>query len=434
MGAGVRSGVGAGAGAGARARLAALVALIIGAGALGAAAHSIPLPTLAVSAPVALADQAIDIQVSGLEPGEQVTVASSNLDAYNEKWRASATFAVGQTGIVDLGTQAPVIGSYQGVDPMGLFWSMQAPVGAALNGDLPRRPQSSSAYQVTFTAIAGGRQVATTTVTRVLMARGVTYRQLTVRSNGVIGSLFLPPPGATAHPAVLAFGGSEGGESMDDTAALLASHGYPTLSLTYFEEPGLPGALADIPLEYFATAARILAAQPGVDPAHILAMGYSRGSEAALLLADKFPTLIHGAVLYASNATIGLGYPDPSLPAWTLNGKPFAPHTTIPVANVSGPVLALGGGDDTVWPSWAWAPQIDEELTSAHVPSPHEAMVFPDAGHQLGTFPYLALTTQSDQLAPGVPHAFDGGTQAGDAAAQRTGWNDVLSLLASLEH
>lgn len=420
--------------AGAGARLAVLVALTIGAGALGAAVHSVPLPAFTVSAPVALADQAIDIRVTGLEPGEQVTVDSTNLDAYNERWRASATFAVGQTGTVDLGTEAPVSGSYQGVDPMGLFWSMQAPVGAVLIGDLPKRPQSSPAYQVTFTAIADGRHVAATTVTRVLVARGVADRQLTVRQNRVIGTLFLPPPGTLRHPAVLAFGGSEGGESMDDTAALLASHGYPTLSLTYFKAPGLPDALADIPLEYFATAARILAAQPGVDPAHILAMGYSRGSEAALLLADEFPTLIHGAVLYASNATIGLGYPDPSLPAWTLDGKPFAERSTIPVANVSGPVLAFGGEEDMVWPSYDWAPQISKELANAHLPYPHEALDFPDAGHQLGTFPYLALTTQSVQLATDTPQAVDGGTRAGDAAAQRAGWNDVLSLLGSLEH
>ncbi|MFF0067172.1 hypothetical protein ACFYRC_37890 [Streptomyces sp. NPDC005279] len=41
----------------------------------------------------------------------------------------------------------------------------------------------------------------------------------------------------------------------------------------------------------------MLAKQPGVDPHHILAMGYSRGSEAALLLANDYPDLIHGAVV-----------------------------------------------------------------------------------------------------------------------------------------
>ena len=72
-------------------------------------------------------------------------------------------------------------------------------------------------------------------------------------------------------------------------AALLAAHGYPALTVAYFDWPGLPPALDGIPLEYFETAGKILASQPQVDPAHVLAMGYSRGSEAALLLADDFP-------------------------------------------------------------------------------------------------------------------------------------------------
>jgi hypothetical protein len=73
------------------------------------------------------------------------------------------------------------------------------------------------------------------------------------------------------------------------TAALLTAHGYPSLSVAGFDWPGLPGQLERVPLEYFEAAGRILAAQTGTDPAHVLALGYSRGSEAALLAADYFP-------------------------------------------------------------------------------------------------------------------------------------------------
>jgi acetyl esterase/lipase len=68
-------------------------------------------------------------------------------------------------------------------------------------------------------------------------------------------------------------------------AGLLAAHGYPTLSLAYFGEPGLPRELVNVPLEYFARAVRVLRRQPGVDPDHIAVMGDSRGGEAALLVA-----------------------------------------------------------------------------------------------------------------------------------------------------
>jgi dienelactone hydrolase len=92
------------------------------------------------------------------------------------------------------------------------------------------------------------------------------------------------------------------------------------------------------------TAGRILASQPGVDPAHLLAMGYSRGSEAALLLADHFPRLFHGAIVYSPSSDVnpaenaGLAYIS-GVPAWTLGSRAVWP-APIPVNNVSGPVLA----------------------------------------------------------------------------------------------
>jgi dienelactone hydrolase len=267
-------------------------------------------------------------------------------------------------------------------------------------------------------------------LTRRWLAPGVRHRTLTLAREGVVGDLFLPAPGARPRPAVLAFGGSEGGQSQDLAAALLASHGYPALSLGYFHLPGLPINLADIPLEYFATAARLLAKQPGVDPDHILAMGGSRGSEAALLLADEFPSLVHGAVVYAPSAVVNAAFPlGAADTAWTLAGQPV-PLGPIPVAHISGPVLAIAGMDDMLWASASWAPQIDDELSQAHVRYPHRALIYPHAGHGVGAFPYLPTATRVAHPITGA--ALDlGGTRPGDEAAQQAGWNAVLTLLAA---
>lgn len=83
-----------------------------------------------------------------------------------------------------------------------------------------------------------------------------------------------------------AWGGSEGG--LADTipwAALLASHGIPALALAYFDGPGLPCALNDIPLEYFVKAIRWMRRQPEVDPTRVWLFSGSRGTEAELLVA-----------------------------------------------------------------------------------------------------------------------------------------------------
>jgi dienelactone hydrolase len=216
----------------------------------------------------------------------------------------------------------------------------------------------------------------------------------------VVGDLFLPAPGARPRPAVLDFGGSEGGQSQDFIAALLASHGYPALSLGYFHLPGLPTNLADIPLEYFATAARLLAKQPDVDPDHILVIGASRGTEAALLLADEFPSLIHGAVVDAPSAEVNPAFPlGAGSTAWTLAGRPIPPGP-IPVAHIDGPVLAIAGVDDMLWQSPFWATQIDDELSQARICYPHRALLYPQAGHGVGTLPYLPTATRVPDRSP----------------------------------
>ena len=96
------------------------------------------------------------------------------------------------------------------------------------------------------------------------MAKGETVRTLTLAKDKVAGELFLPPPGTARHAGVLVFGGAEGGMSQVYGAALLAAHGYPAVTVAYFDWPGLPPALDGIPLEYFETAGQILARQPQV--------------------------------------------------------------------------------------------------------------------------------------------------------------------------
>lgn len=183
--------------------------------------------------------------------------------------------------------------------------------------------------------------LATGTVTREWMVPGETARVLTLKNDKVAGVLFTPPPGTPRHPGVLPFGGAEGGMSQVYAAALLAAHGYPALTVAYFDWPGLPGHLVRIPLEYFETAGRIVAAQSGTDPAQN----------------------------------------DPSQPAWALNGKGIAPGP-IPEYDISGPVLALAAGDDAlVTDAGESADEVAFDMESEGGKRyPGQALVYPDAG------------------------------------------------------
>ncbi|MET7988798.1 acyl-CoA thioesterase/bile acid-CoA:amino acid N-acyltransferase family protein [Streptomyces sp. NPDC005281] len=375
-------------------------------------------------------DEPVHPLISGLSPGQEVTITSRAVDRQHVAWRGRATFRANAHGRVVLDTAHPASGTYQSPDGMGLFWSMAPASGDPDVASFVPPTSREHTYRVTLTATADGHQLASRTVTREWFGSGVTSKKLTVAADKVAGTLYLPAPGTPRHPAVLVFGGSEGGNSTTATAALLASHGYPALSLAYFNLPGLPHSLEKIPLEYFASAARLLAARPEVDSRHILAMSYSRGSEAALLLANDYPALIHGAVVYAPSARVNSGFPDYGAFAWTKGGKPVA-EKPIPLTHVSGPVLAIAGANDLLWKSPQWARQIVQELDAVSDQYPHKALIYPDAGHGVGTFPYLPSGTRLKQ--PVTRRVSDlGGTRAGNAAARETGWSRVLALLGAL--
>ncbi|MEV6282596.1 acyl-CoA thioesterase/bile acid-CoA:amino acid N-acyltransferase family protein [Kribbella sp. NPDC051770] len=382
--------------------------------------------------PTALADAAAHVKVSGLGSGDAVEIVAETADSAGKVWKAAATYKADGHGVVDLDRAAPTGGSYAGVDGMGLFWGMNSPDGdpeqqyylPEVSDGLPRSVVRFSVRD------EDGKTLATATQTRRFLNDGETNRTLTLAHDKVVGRVFLPKPDGQRHPGVLLLGGSEGGMSLTLTAALLAAYGFPSLTVAYFGEPGLPKTLKQIPLEYFETAAKLLAAQPSVDPRRMIALGVSRGAEASLLMAQDFPALIHGAVLYAPTSKVAPGFPDYLSKSWTLHGTPLA-EDLIPVDRVSGPVLAVAGTADGVWQSAPAAQLITTELDAAHNRHPHKALIYPGAGHNVGTYPYVPQGTQFYESA--AQHtAYLGGSRPVNAAAQADAWPQVLALLRAL--
>lgn len=254
-------------------------------------------------------------------------------------------------------------------------------------------------------SVAGAR----TTITRRFRASGVRVTKLRPATSGFYGDFFAPPGSFRGQrPAILEFGGSEGGLSTTFAAALHASEGYPTLALAYFREPGLPRNLLRIPLEYFAKALRWLAAQPGVNPRKIVVQGVSRGSEAAQLLGIHYPRLVHAviALVPSNGAVCGIKPRFPGTqtyrcagPAWTFRGKPvpyvkgssFVPPNPYPFPDerIDGPIFLVCGGHDNLWPSCSMSERIVSRLRAHHFPHKVTFLKYPDAGHGVGSLiPY----------------------------------------------
>lgn len=207
-----------------------------------------------------------------------------------------------------------------------------------------------------------------------------------VAKGELIGNYY-PVARTDPGPAILIFGGSEGGlsETVTRHARALQNAGYSTFHFSWWRAPGQAQRIENIPIENFEAALTWLKAQPGVDANRVAVFGWSRGTEPAQLLAIRHPE-IRALVLGMPANAIWPGFdwdflrPQPDH-AWTLNGKPYAtiPRTAIagipmqswtdkqfdtyareleahqdaviPIETIKAPVLLICGEADRIWPS-----------------------------------------------------------------------------------
>jgi dienelactone hydrolase len=362
---------------------------------------------IVITPSVALVDQPVDVRLTGLQPGRKVTLQATTRGALGRAWRSRLFFESSRGGIVDTHSN------------MKLFWSMR-PVKN------PRAPANFKPplgdTPVRLRVFVAGRAVGSATLLRRVSAPNVIRKETTLAAEGFVGEYFTPAPGSPA-PAVLRIGGAAGGHN-PIPAALLASHGYPTLALGYFREPGLPQTPKNIPFEYFAKALRWLAEQPGVDPEHITVLGVSLGGEAALLLGASFPNLVHGVIACAPSSQVS--------GVWTIGGQQI-PYGPIPVERIAGPALVTGGGKDAVWPSASFVRLIVERARE-HGRRDIVGHIYPRAGHigcEIPNLPVAQILVSKDP-AGRTAYVPIGGTRLANSQASAAFWPLVLRFLRTL--
>ena len=400
----------------------------------GCSAASSGRVTVHVSKPVSLVDSVVPITVRGVPGNHPVVVRAQTRSLHGTLFSSRETFRSDAHGEVDLSHDPAISGSYRGVSPMGLLWSMrpqshlEGPVGYS-----DRVNQNGQTVKITVSV--DGHPVASTSFRRRAASPGVHMRRLMVQRVKFDGLFFQPASTRTPRPGVVLLGGSEGGLPDTLEAELLASRGYPTLAVAYFKGPELPDQLDNIRLEYFVTALHWLGRQPGVDPKRLVVSGASRGSEAALLLGVHYPNLVHAVIALVPSNVALCGYPDCSQPAWTLHGKPVPysrlmgptadnPSAVIPVEDINGPLLLACGGVDQVWPSCPMAEAIINRLQAHRHPRPHVLLSYPHADHYI------------DSLIPNIAYRIPGTDDTdwkANMKARTQAWPAVLNFLRRLE-
>jgi dienelactone hydrolase len=407
--------------------------------------------------------------VDGARYGDPFTVVVRNLfpettvtlEAALYGMTSTATFVVTADGSVDLRRDAPLSGgAYEGVDAEGLLWSMTGPpAGGALDLD------------VTVRAIVDGDEVAVATLTRKFINQDIEFEAVAEgRTRGVLAL----PQGDGPFPAVLVFGGSEGGTGSGEFAAMyLASLGVASLGVGYFGAPGLPDELVDVPLEILEEDLAFLTSDPRIDPERIAVMGGSRGGELALLLGEKFPSVVKGVIATVPSGLVWGGNPSvftEEVAAWTLDGAPLAyvPYSgsqfdvdvdddgaqhvrmrnaflqdvdaaspaaldaaTIRVELTNGPVLLLAGDDDQLWPSCPLADVAMARLLDAGRTG-DRMLCFADAGHAFGTPGWSTMDSRETYRSDMGAYLVFGGTPQGNARAGRDADTAIRAFLRSM--
>jgi len=421
----------------------------------------------------------VHISMSGLQPGQIVTMHASRLWAHyptgQELYRGQATYQADSGGNIDLGSNEPLPGSsYERADPAGLFWSMAPERRLGANGLRRGPPLVSQAElqpdQVRLEVEIEGRIVVRADIRLRAGAEDVTLRD--IREPGVVG-LFARGRSAERQPAIIVLGGSEGGlDTARWAAPLLASQGYSVLGLAYFQggEPALTALrpnLEHIPLEVLVAARRWLASQPGVDASRIAVVGVSKGAEMALLAGATFPWVsVVGA--FAPSHVVWEGIPTDDQPdrsagsSWTYRGRPLpyvrwskaaerrgnlvrtatgssrltevhleslaeyatdVAAATIPIDRSRAAVFIAAGSDDGMWPS-AYATERLRERLARRGPELVSHIETQATGHLiLGTG--WGPTTQFQR----TRGRLQGGNAKLDAEAQRAIWPVFLQFL-----
>lgn len=414
-------------------------------------------------------DEPIHLTVSGLPPGQPVTIRATTSDGSLRPWASSASFLAGDDGTVDVSAAAPVSGTYSGVDAGGLLWSM-VPAGDRHPTFFVRR--KAAPLRVHVSVEAAGNNLAACDLERTF--GGETVGRRAAGAPGLAGDLFFPLTGGP-HPGVMIVSGSDGGQ-LDHAASLLAAHGYAVLSLGYCGVEDRPTLLHRIDLRYFEKALDWMAAQPEVAGDRATVVGLSRGGELALQLGSMFPRVagvVAGSPSGIRQAGLTKNTSDFTKPAW-VDGTATLPYlaarmdlrrflllysvfllrrplrlrpvferllrrrddvaaATIEVERIAGPVLLVSGTADELWPSFRFGELIMGRLREAGHPYADEHLTYEGAGH-FTCFPYaLPSLPPMTRMSPIPRFTMDfGGTAAANAAAARDSWPEILRFLAAI--
>ncbi len=172
-------------------------------------------------------EEPLELCITGLVPTELYTLVLERravTKASIIKRKSEAVFRADQLGNVDLSTSEPVSGSYEGTEPMGLFWSMEITEKSENKGEHYER---LSPHQFDFSVWHENTEVASRSLTKIW--HGKEMKVIPVETGQLIGNYYVQED-SKPRPTVIVVSGSEGGIN-DFYASILAGYGFHTFAV-----------------------------------------------------------------------------------------------------------------------------------------------------------------------------------------------------------
>uniref|UniRef100_A0A8C4FF23 Acyl-coenzyme A thioesterase 1 n=1 Tax=Dicentrarchus labrax TaxID=13489 RepID=A0A8C4FF23_DICLA len=383
-----------------------------------------------------LFDEPVQVKVAGLRSRQVVTMRARATDEKGVVFSSKATYRADGSGEIDLGRDPSLSGSYVGVEPMGLLWSMRADT-------LHKRfikTNSLNPHVVKFSE--EGRVLAEATNERFLIGDRVT--RVPVKEGNIRGVLFTPPGGGP-FPAVLDLYTFGGGLS-EKRASLLASRGFVVLTVALYGHDDMPKNITEIHLDYFEEAIEFLKRQDKVGSKGVGVISISKSGDLALSVASYLPGV--EATVWINGCCANVIFPlyykksqilpplmfDSSKMVQTESGawvgksavhNPLAEEnkaTLVPIEQAKGQFLFVASEDDLNWDSKAYIDVMVERLKQ-HGKENFESVCYPGAGHYLEP-PYGPYCASSFHGVVGKPVLW-GGEPRSHAAAEVHLWKKI---------
>ncbi|NP_001007420.1 acyl-CoA thioesterase 19 isoform X1 [Danio rerio] len=412
-------------------------------------------PLLTVYPSSCLVDEKIEVEVKGLPADSKVTVHALVRSDDGDDWEAFGHYTSDPSGTVKVSRDKSVGGTFEGIEAMGLLWSMR-PVPETKPGRRFRKTNVQTPVKVVFSVHEGHLDkgfkhrtpLSSTAAERWYLTPEV--QRVEVTEGEIKGTLFIPA-GSGPFPAVLDLWGGQGGR-VEYRSALLASHGYVSLALEYVGLLNAAGELQHADNSYFEAAFTFLQKHPRVCPDKVAVMGMSFGVSVTLgltayseIVEPKCVVCVSGSHIMPLKGSLAdvyaalqqnvhkIRYDEKMRIIWRdlLLPIPDDPSQKVKMSEIKCPVLLIAGEDDQNWPASESAADMRKMMEKAGNSHLLTVLSYPGTGHLIEP-PYSPHVRFSDfkllEAKTKVVVLWGGETEP-HSRAQEESWKKTLAFL-----